>query len=114
MARAAYFVSPGFDSLGELGEGVAELDAAPGAAAPAAPPAELDDAAPVPEVEDAPAPGAGEGVGVAVVVDEDEDDGAGAVDAGGVVTVLVSSFLQAVRPTATRAAMRSERVIFVL
>ena len=113
MARAAYFVSPGFDSLGELGEGVAELDAAPGAAAPAAPPAELDDAAPVPEVDDS-APGAGEGVGVVVVVDEDEDDGAGAVDAGGVVTVLVSSFLQAVRPTATRAAMRSERVIFVL
>jgi hypothetical protein len=113
LVRAAYFFSPGFDSLGELGEGVAELDAAPGAAAPAAPPAELDDAAPVPEV-DASAPGAGEGVGVVVVVDEDEDDGAGAVDAGGVVTVLVSSFLQAVRPTATRAAMRSERFIFVL
>jgi hypothetical protein len=81
----------------------------------AAPPAELEDAAPVPpEVDDeASAPGAGEGVGVGVVVtvELDELGALGALDAGGGVTTLFSSFLQAVRPTATSAAMMSERVM---
>lgn len=72
-------------------------------AAPAAPvaPALLDD-------EAASAPGAGVGVGV---VDEEEEDAAGALGAGGGVVTVFSSFLQAVRPTATRAAIRSERVM---
>lgn len=52
-------------------------------------------------------PGAGEGVGVGAGA------AMGAVGAGGGVVTLVSSFLlQAVRPTATRAANRSERFIF--
>ena len=68
--------------------------------------------APVPLVElllEASAPGAGVGVGVVVVDDDDEvlGDEAG----GGVVTVLSSFLLQAVRPTITRAAIRSERFI---
>ena len=95
--KAYFFISSGFDSLGEAGvttEGeVEEL---------AAPPAELEEAAPVPGVVLASAPGAGEGVGAVV-------DGAGALGAGGGTTTLASSFLQAVRPTATRAAMMSER-----
>jgi hypothetical protein len=97
----AYFFSSGFDSLGEegvVGEGV-----------PAAPPAELEAAAPVPPaLPAASVPAAGGvmggvvGAGVAV----------GALGAGGgVVTVFCSSFWQAVRPTATRATTRSERVI---
>jgi hypothetical protein len=71
----------------------------------AAPPAELE-AAPVAPgvVVEASAPGAGVGVGAVVV--------AGALGAGGGVTTLASSFLQAVRPTATRAAMMSERFMF--
>ena len=71
------------------------------------PPAELEEAAPVPPgaVELASAPGAGEGVGAVV-------DGAGALGEGGGTTTLASSFLQAVRPTATRAAMMSVRVMF--
>jgi hypothetical protein len=63
-------------------------------------------------VEDAAsAPGAGEGVGDVVVDELDELGALGAVDAGGGVTTLFSSFLQAVRPTATSAAMISERVM---
>ena len=95
----AYFFSSGFDSLTEEGvctEGVGD----------AAPPAALEDAAPVaPASAFGASPGMGDGVGVAV--------GAGALGAGagGGVTTFVSSFLQAVRPTATRAAMRSERVM---
>jgi hypothetical protein len=82
----------------------------------AAPPAELEEAAPVPPgVVVASAPGAGDGVGAGVVLDELDELGAlgelGALDAGG-VTTLDSSFLQAVRPTATSAAMMSERVMF--
>ena len=54
---------------------------------------------------DAPgAAGAGAGVGVGST--------AGALGAGGGVVTVVSSFLQAVRPTARRAAIRSERVMF--
>jgi hypothetical protein len=98
-----YFFSSGFDSLGEAGEVgvVVELDEA-------APPAAPAPVAPVPLVEllDVSAPGAGVGV-VAV-----EDDGALGDDAGGGVTTVLSSFLpQATSPTATRAAMRSERFI---
>jgi hypothetical protein len=78
----------------------------------AAPPAELDAAPVPPEVDDeASAPGAGEGVGVVVVDELDELGELGALEAGGGVTTLFSSFLQAVRPTATSAAMRSERVM---
>lgn len=50
------------------------------------------------------AAGAGAGVGVGST--------AGALGAGGGVVTVVSSFLQAVRPTARSAAMRSERVMF--
>ena len=86
--RAYFFISSGFDSLGEagvLGEDIAPL--------------ELDD-------ELLPVSGAGvEGVGA--VVDGD-GAGAGAVGAGAGVTTF-SSFLQAVRPIASNAAMRSER-----
>jgi len=110
-------VSSGFDSLGEAGvvtEGELLLELEP-------PMAELPL---VLELEDAPldiplvlpvepvvdellsAPGAGVGVGAEVV--GAGVDGAGA---GGGVTTL-SSFLQAVRPTATMAAMRSERFMF--
>ena len=101
------------------------LDEAPGALiAPVVPPAELAAPAPVPLAAPAPvplaeleasAPGAGEGVGVVVVVDdEEEEESAGALEAGGGVVTVCSSFLQAVRPTATRAAIRSERVIFLV
>jgi hypothetical protein len=97
--RAYFFISSGFDSLGEAGpgiEGVAEELAAP--------PAALE-AAPVPPgVVVASAPGAGVGVGAGAAT--------GALGAGGGVTTLASSFLQAVRPTATRAAMMSERFMF--
>ena len=112
-SRRAYFFSSGFDSLteeGVLGDGVAEE---PAAEEPV-PPAELDAAAPVPPgvvvVASAFGASAGAGVGAgvgAVVV-------AGGLGVAGGVTVLVSSFLQAVRPTATRAAMRSERFIVFL
>lgn len=87
------------DSLGEDGIGavVEEL---------AAPPAELEAAAPVPGlvVVSAPVEGGGEvgaGVGAGAVV----------VLGGGVVVVVFSSFLHAVRESATIAAIRSERVI---
>ena len=50
--------------------------------------------------------GAGAGVGVGV------GSTAGALGAGGGVVTVVSSFLQAVRPTARRAAIRSERFMF--
>jgi hypothetical protein len=69
---------------------------------------EVDEPAPMPDVEledDASAPGAGVGVGEVVVLlllVEGEDAG------GGVVTVLSSVLLQAVRPIATRATTRSE------
>jgi hypothetical protein len=101
-----YFFSSGFDSLGEAGEVgvVLELDEA-------APPAAPAPVAPVPLVEllDVSAPGAG----VGVVAVEEDDDGALGDDAGGGVTTVLSSFLpQATRPTATRAAMRSERFMF--
>ena len=106
-SETLYFLSSGFDSLGEAGYGD-EDDVEDGVEDDelAAPPAVLD-AAPVPPgvvvVLLASAPGAGEGVGAVVV---------GALGAGGGVTTLASSFLQAVRPTATRAAMISERVMF--
>ena len=103
-----YFFSSGFDSLGEVGDGVVVvLDEA-------APPAGAVLLAPVPvvllELLDASAPGAGDGVGEVVVVvvlllvlgDE----------AGGVVTVFSSFLLQASRPTARAAAIRSERFMF--
>ena len=102
--RSAYFfISSVFVSLGEAGlgidEGVEEELAAP--------PAPLEAAAPVPPgVVVASAPGAGEGVGAGVGA------AVGALGAGGGVTTLVSSFLQAVRPTAMRAAMMSERFMF--
>ena len=99
----AYFFSSGFDSLIEDGvwtEGV-------GAAAP---PAALDGAAPVAGAP-ASALGASAGAGVGVGVGDALGAGALGAGAGGGVTTLASSFLQAVRPTATRAAMRSERVM---
>ena len=73
----------------------------------AVPPAAPVLLAPVPDVEllDASAPLAGDGVGAVVVV-LGEDAG------GGVVTVFSSFLLQAVKPTTTRAAIRSERFIF--
>ena len=78
----------------------------------AAPPAELEEAAPVPPgVVAASAPVAGDGVGD--VLDELDVLGVlgvlGVLAAGGGVMTLASSFLQAVRPTATSAAMMSER-----
>jgi hypothetical protein len=89
------------DSLGDEGMGVVDELAAP--------PAELDDAAPVLPGVVASAfgasPGAGEGVGVGA------GEAVGALGAGGGVATVFSSFLQAVRLTATRAAMRSERVM---
>jgi hypothetical protein len=98
-AREAYFFSSGFDSLGEAGLGVEDIGLVEELAAP---PAELDEAAPVlPGVVVASAPGAGEGVGAGVAL--------GVLGAGGGVTTLASSFLQAVRPTASSAAMMSER-----
>jgi hypothetical protein len=51
------------------------------------------------------APGAGVGVGAVV-------EGAAGAVAGGGVTTLSSFLLQAVRPTATMAAIRSERFMF--
>jgi hypothetical protein len=84
------------DSLGDAGVGdVEEL---------AAPPAELEAAEPVPGVV-VVSPGAGEGVGGGV------GEAVGALGAGGGVVTVFSSFLQAVRATAMKAAMRSERVI---
>lgn len=57
------------------------------------------------ELASAPVAGVGEG---AVVV-----DGAGALGAGaGAGAVTVSSFLQAIKPTATMAARTSERFMF--
>jgi hypothetical protein len=110
-----FFISSGLDSLGEVGIGVVdgelllELDAAP------LPDMPLPDV-PVP-VEPLPdvlvsAPGAG--VGVGAVVEGEDVEGAGALGAGagGGVTTFSSLLLQAVRPTATRAAMRSERFMF--
>ena len=102
-----YFFSSGFDSLGELGvvgdaAGVLELDEA-------APPAVVL-LAPVPVVEllEASAPGAGVGVVVVAVLELDDGVEAG----GGVVTVFSSFLLQAARPTASMAAIRSERFMF--
>jgi hypothetical protein len=69
----------------------------------AAPPAELEAAEPVPGVVVSPGAGVGVGVGAGEAV--------GALGAGGGVATVFSSFLQAVRLTATRAAMRSERVM---
>jgi hypothetical protein len=93
----AYFFSSGLDSL-EL-EGVLGVDIAP--------PAELllDELDASGAVAGASGAGVGAGVGVGST--------AGALGAGGGVTVVVSSFLQAVRPTATRAAIRSERFIIL-
>jgi hypothetical protein len=86
------------DSLGEEGIGVVVDELA-------APPAELDAAEPVLPGVVVSAPGAGEGVGVGA------GDAVGALGAGGGVVTVFSSFLQAVRLTATRAARRSERVM---
>jgi hypothetical protein len=99
VKREPYFFSSGLDSLGEDGIGVdGAVDEL------AAPPAELEAAAPVlPGVVVVSALGAGVGAGVGEAV--------GALGAGGGVVTVFSSFLQAVRLTATRAAMRSERVI---
>ena len=95
MGRKPYFFSSGLDSLGE--EGVVTV------------PDGLDElAAPVPPggVLASAAPGAGVGAGAGAAT--------GALGAGGGVVTVFSSFLQAVRPTATRAAIRSERVIFLV
>jgi hypothetical protein len=94
----AYFFSSGFDSLGD--EGVVpiglvdelELDEAAPPVAPVAPGVVVVLSAPV----------AGEGDGAVV-------DGAAGAVAGGGVTTFSSFLLQAVRPTASMAAMRSER-----
>ncbi len=98
------------DSLGELGIGglvpiglELELDVLPEPDIP------LPDV-PVPEV-DVSAPGAGVGVGAVV----DGAGAAGAEGAGGGTTTFSSFLLQAVKPIARAAAMRSERfMIFPL
>jgi hypothetical protein len=98
------------DSLGELGIGGVvpiglelELDVLPEPDIP------LPDA-PVPEV-DVSAPGAGVGVGAVV----EGAGAAGAEGAGGGTTTFSSFLLQAVKPIARAAAMRSERfMIFPL
>ena len=69
--------------------------------------AELDDSPVPPGVVVESAPAAGEGVGVGAGVGA----AIGALGAGGGVVTVFSSFLQAVRPTANRAAIRMERVI---
>ena len=112
----AYFLSVDED---DDEEGELELEAAPPVepAAPDAPmpepePPAVDEELPVPLLlVVASAPEEGEGVGV--VDDEDEED-AGALEAGAGVVTVFSSFLQAVRPTARRAAIRSERVMSFL
>ena len=90
----AYFFSSGFDSLED--EGVLGVDAESAGAVVELLLEELD--------ASGAAAGAGAGVGVGST--------AGALGAGGGVVTVVSSFLQAVRPTARSAAMRSERVMF--
>jgi hypothetical protein len=113
FARNYFFVASGLPSLTEDGtEGVDEAPAAPGVAPGVAleleappPIAELDDAPVPPGVAVESAPAAGEGVGVGAAT--------GALGAGGGVVTVFSSFLQAVRPTANRAAMRMERVICI-
>jgi hypothetical protein len=104
----AYFFSSDF-----IGSVVADAAPLVPPLMPVVPPAVLL-AAPVPVV--ASAPGAGVAIGVvgevSVVVEED-DEAAGALGAGGGVVTIASSFLQAVRPTATRAAITSERFMFL-
>jgi hypothetical protein len=97
LTRGAYFFSSGFDSLGEAGdEGVVPIGLVDEL--------ELDEAEPgVVLVLSAPVAGEGDG---AVV------DGAAGAVAGGGVTTFSSFLLQAVRPTASMAAMRSERFMF--
>ena len=91
----AYFFSSGFDSLED--EGMLGVDAeSAGAVVELLLLEELDASGAV--------AGAGAGVGVGST--------AGALGAGGGVVTVVSSFLQAVRPTARRAAIRSERFMF--
>jgi hypothetical protein len=94
-----YFLSAGFVSGDEDGVSAAGAGAEPLAA--------LEEAAPVALASAFGASGAGVGAGVAV--------GAGVLgaSAGGGVTTFVSSFLQAVRPSATRAATMSERVMLL-
>ena len=107
--RDYFFISSGFDSLteegvdtdGEAPVPVVEVDPAPGA--------DVDAAAPADGVASgfgASAAGAGAGCAGAVL-------GAGALGAGaGAGATTFSSFLPAVRPIATKAAMMSERVMF--
>ena len=83
---------------------VLELEEAPPAVLPVVP-------VPVVELLDASAPGAGDGVGVVVVLLLLLE---GAAAGGGVVTVVSSFLPQATRPTAIKAAMRSERFIFIV
>lgn len=92
-----YFLSAGFDSLGEAGIGavfVAELELLE----------LLDPIVFVVLVVFVVSAGAGAGVGVGAGA------ATGGVGAGGGVTTF-SSFLQAIRPTARMAARRSERFI---
>jgi hypothetical protein len=103
-----YFFSSGFDSLGEEGIGVdgeVLLELAPPLPELEAPPLDMPPLLVDPDALES-APGAGVGVGV---VDDDEEEGA--LGAGAGVTTF-SSFLQAVKPSARRAAKRSERFMF--
>ena len=97
MRRGAYFFSSGFDSLDDDGVLGVDMESA-GAVVVELLLDELDASGAV--------AGAGAGVGVGV------GSTAGALGAGGGVVTVVSSFLQAVRPTARRAAIRSERFMF--
>jgi hypothetical protein len=100
LKRRAYFFSSGFDSLGEVGdEGVVPIGLVLEL--------ELDEVLPVAPgvVLVLSAPVAGEGDGAVV-------EGALGAVAGGGVTTFSSFLLQAVRPTASMAAMRSERFMF--
>jgi hypothetical protein len=101
LRGAGYFLSVGFDSLGELGMGAIgevlvelELELVP---------VPLVVLLLVPVSAFGASAGAGVGAGAAT-------GGVGAGAGGGVTTF--SSFLQAMRPTARMAARRSERFIF--
>lgn len=98
LEARAYFLSSDFDSLGEdgvVGDMLLELELE----------AALPPVAPVPEVVVSPGAGVGEG---AVV----EGEGAVGAGDGGGVTIFSSFLPQAVRPSASSAAMRSERFMF--
>jgi hypothetical protein len=88
-------------------------DEDPGAPVPGVEPGALDPGEAMPPGAPASAFGASPGIGEGVGAGVGAGVAIGALGAGGGVVTFVSSFLlQAVRPTATRAATRSERFIF--